>query len=230
MGQFTLCEGQVFWRGENMAERLLADGEEIPCGMVMATVRAQREYSSVPVPLTSPQADAPVLPAPMFSVVRPVSPWTLREGGKEYDLSSRAITMIGRAQDNDVVLGDGSVSSRHARLECEGEMLSIFDSDSTNGTFVGDARLAPRIGRILREGDVVRLGQTQLIVARRLFNPLRGNFPIFCKTRYGFLILSVRLSKPDLRGAPARRRRNDIPTFPAAMGVIESSKDLLCAL
>lgn len=59
-----------------------------------------------------------------------------------------------------VLVGDDEVSARHARLFVQDRRLLLEDLGSTNGTWLNGVRLlAPTP---LREGDVLRLGQTEL--------------------------------------------------------------------
>ena len=68
---------------------------------------------------------------------------------------------IGRADYNDLVVPDPSVSTSHAKLQRREGVWVLVDLDSTNGTFVdgervkGDAPLAP--------GATVRFGDVQLV-------------------------------------------------------------------
>jgi len=72
-------------------------------------------------------------------------------------------TRIGRGADNAMRLeGDDYVSSRHAVLEPRSDGLWVEDAGSTNGTFVNGARVTTP--RLLRRGDVVRIGQTDMRV------------------------------------------------------------------
>lgn len=74
-----------------------------------------------------------------------------------------APTHVGRGAENGVQLdGDDFVSSRHARFEPRSDGLWVEDAGSTNGTFVNGARVTN--ARLLRPGDVVRIGQTDLRV------------------------------------------------------------------
>jgi pSer/pThr/pTyr-binding forkhead associated (FHA) protein len=77
-----------------------------------------------------------------------------------FDGSQRVV--IGRGAGSDVRLPDASVSHRHASLRAQGAEYVIVDEESTNGTFVGDVRVAPRTSRIVRSGDRVRLGRVWL--------------------------------------------------------------------
>ena len=74
---------------------------------------------------------------------------------------------VGRAPDNDVVLGDAEVSSHHARLVAVGAGYQVTDLGSTNGTFLNGERLAPQRAVAFGPGDRLRLGQTSMTVAPR---------------------------------------------------------------
>jgi pSer/pThr/pTyr-binding forkhead associated (FHA) protein/DNA-binding CsgD family transcriptional regulator len=69
---------------------------------------------------------------------------------------------VGRGETNDVPLPwDTEVSRLHAELECiAGEWTIVDDGLSRNGTFVNGTRISGRAR--LRDGDVVRIGQTTL--------------------------------------------------------------------
>jgi pSer/pThr/pTyr-binding forkhead associated (FHA) protein len=70
--------------------------------------------------------------------------------------------VIGRGASCDVRLPDASVSHRHACLHAKGTDFVLVDEGSTNGTFVGQVRVAPRTSRIVRSGDMVRIGRVWL--------------------------------------------------------------------
>src|SRR5580698_1494833 len=74
-----------------------------------------------------------------------------------FDGTQRVV--IGRGSSCDVRLPDASVSSRHASLRAQGKDFVLSDEGSTNGTFVGDVRVAARTSRVVRSGDAVRLGR-----------------------------------------------------------------------
>ncbi|MEP6994463.1 MAG: adenylate/guanylate cyclase domain-containing protein [Acidobacteriota bacterium] len=79
----------------------------------------------------------------------------------EADGRSQVFTMlleeasIGRANDNDIVLNDFSVSRRHAYLKKEDGDWVIYDNGSTNGIRVNDA-LVPRA--VVKDGDQALVG------------------------------------------------------------------------
>jgi len=70
------------------------------------------------------------------------------------------VVNLGRADYNDIVLSDPSISTSHAKLQRREGVWLLVDLDSTNGTFVegervrGEAPLGP--------GAMVRLGDVQL--------------------------------------------------------------------
>jgi pSer/pThr/pTyr-binding forkhead associated (FHA) protein len=73
-----------------------------------------------------------------------------------FDGTQRVV--IGRGSGSDVRLPDPSVSHRHASLRAQGADFALVDEGSTNGTFVGAVKVAPRTSRIVRSGDMVRIG------------------------------------------------------------------------
>jgi len=78
--------------------------------------------------------------------------------GQRYPLRT-AVVNVGRADYNDVVILEGSVSTNHAKIQRREGIWVLIDLDSTNGTMVDGERvfddevpLAP--GALLRFGDV----------------------------------------------------------------------------
>lgn len=70
--------------------------------------------------------------------------------------------VFGRATESDVPLAsDGTVSGRHARVFKRDGSPYLEDLGSTNGTFVNGQPLAAE--RLLRPGDVVVVGATELV-------------------------------------------------------------------
>ncbi|HSA24733.1 MAG TPA: FHA domain-containing protein, partial [Myxococcota bacterium] len=67
---------------------------------------------------------------------------------------------IGRAEENDVVIQDETVSTRHALFlpGPAGGGPAIQDIESTNGTRVNDATIIPMRVVKLRDGDLVSFG------------------------------------------------------------------------
>ena len=75
-------------------------------------------------------------------------------------LDSAAVT-LGRGAQNDLTLdSDDFASARHARIEPRRDGVWVEDVGSTNGTYVNGARITKP--RVLRPGDVIRVGSTDL--------------------------------------------------------------------
>jgi FHA domain len=79
--------------------------------------------------------------------------------GAEYDLAHGAV--LGRGQAADIRLEDPFASSRHARIERQGDLLVIEDLGSTNGTYLnGDLLDGPQP---LHPGDRIRIGDNEFV-------------------------------------------------------------------
>ena len=72
--------------------------------------------------------------------------------------------LVGRARDADIVLADGSVSRRHARLTAIEGGVRVEDLGSQHGTFV-DGKAVCAGGAVARAGAVLRAGSTLLLVS-----------------------------------------------------------------
>ncbi len=66
---------------------------------------------------------------------------------------------VGRDPSCEVVLNDGSVSRRHARIEKRGDGWAIIDQGSANGTYLDTERVTDAA---LRDGQDLRLGSVSL--------------------------------------------------------------------
>lgn len=107
--------------------------------------------------------EAYVPPSPRSATGGSLASFLVRSGGLAGQRLSvkTPVVNIGRADYNDLVVPDPSVSTSHAKLQRREGVWVLVDLDSTNGTFVdgeqvkGDAPLAP--------GANVRLGDVQLV-------------------------------------------------------------------
>ncbi|HEY8151479.1 MAG TPA: FHA domain-containing protein [Vicinamibacteria bacterium] len=64
-------------------------------------------------------------------------------------------TLVGRDATCDIVVSDGSVSRKHARLERRGDTWTVVDQGSANGTFVDSQRI---VESPLQSGQELRFG------------------------------------------------------------------------
>lgn len=77
------------------------------------------------------------------------------------DEANPSRTLVGQSAACEIRLTDPKTSRRHAAFEVRGGRLGVTDLDSTNGTFVDGVSVT---GAILREGEVIRMGDTSLRV------------------------------------------------------------------
>ena len=64
-------------------------------------------------------------------------------------------TIIGREESNGLCINEDSISRRHAEIAFDGQNYWVKDLDSTNGTFVNEARVCYSM---LNSGERVRFG------------------------------------------------------------------------
>jgi hypothetical protein len=85
----------------------------------------------------------------------------IQEGGDAKLFTALPIS-LGRAEDNDIVLADETVSAHHARVyyDQKARDICILDLDSLNGLFIGDQ---PTRRNILYDGVKMGLGTATLI-------------------------------------------------------------------
>lgn len=102
------------------------------------------------------EAEGTALPA-----APPPTAWLVAPDGQTRALAGDVLT-CGRSAENDLVLGDLSVSRRHARFERRPEGYALTDLGSANGTYVNGQFLAPSTPRLLRDGDQLALGDNVL--------------------------------------------------------------------
>ena len=84
--------------------------------------------------------------------------YTIDEMGMDFKLYEGR-NMIGRDPSCAVCIKDPAASSNHAMLLYRSGRYSIMDQQSTTGTFVNDEDIELE-ARYLRDGDLIRIGQT----------------------------------------------------------------------
>ncbi|MGB0619941.1 MAG: FHA domain-containing protein [Myxococcota bacterium] len=109
-----------------------------------------------------------VKPPPSPGEAAPLAAQLLDLGGQigtagESRALNRNRTTIGRDPNNDVVIEDDTISSEHAAIEVRDGRYWLEDLRSTNGTRLGDRRLADGDSLPLKGGDHVRLADIDLM-------------------------------------------------------------------
>ena len=80
---------------------------------------------------------------------------------EEYIVLPQGITTLGRADDNSMIIEDGTVSQNHAQIFTLQETSHIRDLGSKNGLYVNGKKTHHHI---IRVGDSVQLGSYSFIV------------------------------------------------------------------
>jgi DNA-binding NtrC family response regulator len=141
-----------------VAEAPLADGTEVALGAWRALFRAAppaggeatRSGQTQQRPAATPAESAP--PARV----------RIKERGRERcQTVPRTGLSVGKGPDNDVVLGDPFVSTRHLRIEPRAGRWYLSDLGSTNGTLLGGSRVERAE---LPFGLPLQLGDTELVL------------------------------------------------------------------
>jgi hypothetical protein len=85
----------------------------------------------------------------------------LSEGltGKSHELKVDKTT-IGRLEDNNFHIPEGSVSSHHCEVLPRGKEVLVKDLNSTNGTFINGERVTAEAP--LKPGQILRLGSVEM--------------------------------------------------------------------
>jgi DNA-binding NtrC family response regulator len=83
-----------------------------------------------------------------------------------YPLPERGEVTLGRSVACGICVEDAKMSREHARLWIGGpeHPVEIADAGSSNGTFVGERRLAPNVSTPLRVGELVTAGAALLVL------------------------------------------------------------------
>jgi signal transduction histidine kinase len=89
--------------------------------------------------------------------------------GKRFELKSGSVG-LGRDPSNPIRLLDNEISRRHAEVRLKGELYSLVDLKSANGTFLNGV---PVDSSVLRSGDQIRVGQTTLLFDESAADALR---------------------------------------------------------
>ena len=140
----------TFLNGERIESATLNDGDRIRIGAYELSFHLRG---------AGPSVRTASGPSRIFAEPQPASSngnaMLVDASGKSFPVQPGKETKIGRATDNDIVLGDSSVSRHHAAIESSNGSFRLRDLGSQNGTFVRGERIndAP-----LRNGDAVRVG------------------------------------------------------------------------
>jgi hypothetical protein len=89
----------------------------------------------------------------------------------DHDLATHALpphgeVTLGRSARCEIPIDDKSISRRHAILRL-GETITIEDLESANGTRVGGQAIEPHDPVVVRQGEIIELGDATILLQRR---------------------------------------------------------------
>jgi transcriptional regulator with GAF, ATPase, and Fis domain len=105
---------------------------------------------------------------------------------------------VGREPSNSVPVRDVTVSRRHCIIEMHDGQVEVTDLESHNGTFVNGI---PINKRTLRHGDVLRVGQSELLFVTEATVPEMAPRVLYSDETTSDILKTVKL--PDSRTGPA---------------------------
>ncbi|MCM8535124.1 MAG: FHA domain-containing protein [Lentisphaeraceae bacterium] len=106
--------------------------------------------------------------------------------GKSFELTKDIFT-IGRTEDNDICIPDGTLSSKHAELRKDGDAYKVVDVGSTNGTRINGERI---MESPLSSSDILQVGGIEILydcedTAHKQSNTTQTNINLDMDTNLG---------------------------------------------
>jgi pSer/pThr/pTyr-binding forkhead associated (FHA) protein len=134
------------------------------CGASMVTSAPDTSVGVSPVDEIGEVGDQSS-PVGQMELPRGVGLLVVRRGndeGARFPLETPETT-VGRHPDSDVFLDDITVSRKHAFFATEGQITTVRDAGSLNGTYVNRERIDEAV---LASGDEVQIGKFKLVYLR----------------------------------------------------------------
>ena len=168
-GQHVLARGDVIRIGEEsfrfhseQAAPVGGPAASAPVAVPPAAA-ARLQNTSFGMPATPRPTTPTPSPAAAAAVAGPLANFIVRSGALKGQrlVVKTPVANIGRADYNDLVVPDESVSTSHAKLQRREGIWVLVDLESTNGTFVDGDRITTESP--IAPGTMVRFGDVQLV-------------------------------------------------------------------
>ena len=144
---------------------ILVDGDRIEIGRTKMVFRTASSLQAQPAPQPGPP---PPVPPPSQTTTSYRLLITAPEGAvREFELAATAV-IIGRSADSQLYIPDNAISRKHAVIEPNGADLVIKDLGSAGGSHVNGLVIGEK-GHILRDGDRIRIGRTEISLPLRAY-------------------------------------------------------------
>jgi ABC transport system ATP-binding/permease protein len=136
----------------------LKDGDQILIGSA-----CQFSFKATEAIAAPPESPPPNLPPIEKTTILPFDSLLAKDLGssQRMNLRGRAVLNIGRDPTNDLVIDHPSSSRFHSQIKLEQGSYTLYDLNSTNGTFINGELIAD--SHALKVGDTIRIGSTQLV-------------------------------------------------------------------
>jgi hypothetical protein len=95
--------------------------------------------------------------------------------GSQDILLQPGLNLFGRGEDNDFPIRDDSVSTHHCQIEVKDGVITVWDLNSTNGTFLDGQ---PIQSAVLQPGRVLGLGNVKLLCEADAAEPVLPPVPV----------------------------------------------------
>jgi S1-C subfamily serine protease len=130
------------------------------------------------------------------------------------EMFDKPVISIGRHPGSDFLLDvkkDLDVSRRHGEIRAVGAVYTVYDKDSTNGTYVNDEQVPPGGNRELRSGDTIKFGAngpTVAVVIGGGAAALRASEPVVDRSSARAHAVAEPRVAPQLTPAPSTAGRD----------------------
>lgn len=104
-----------------------------------------------------------------------MEPYLVDGAGRRF-LLTRPVTTLGRSDSCDVFIPERRVSRRHAEIHWDGEVCTLRDMGSANGTFFNGRRIAK--SQVLHDGDEVAVGSACFVFRDPEATLREADFPL----------------------------------------------------
>lgn len=172
---YLLENGRPMLQVPGQGRQNLNPGDKRRFGNVEITLFAENtgpvpEIPVTPQPAAWPQPAPKPVPAPATVLAAgpglPTAPGWRLQGARLIALPESGRAELGRGADNQIVMPEEDVSTRHASFTIGKKVLTVTDLNSTNGTYVNGRKLEPNSPMVVRDGDTIRFGKQEFQVVQ----------------------------------------------------------------